>query len=731
MKLEVSSYSQLSTAEKNKIDKHIFDELEQVISIGDFLVENSYGRIRKIVDIYYQEDMVWANSNPNDRTKVPKTFLYVKYQEVINWEGDLKDPRSEKADDFLKGYHTGIWTGSLEDLKAKAEELITKKENDEEDEEEEQSQGLATLDSEGFKSKKHSLITAKNELNSIANTASYLMEQKVRALWAMVDKMKKEVKKLSTIIWTLELYMGLKEDIRLIQEGTPASDDEPIKLLQERLYMDEEVGDPTNGGLDFKNIDTFLEWLLETSDYFKHPNYELLVPHQKCVRIMRVRRESKNYSENPWVNHIMNLGNFETFILIRNGTNLYYITTDMRFSDKLFPGQSELMDVYERLKESRSEETATEEVGDIIEMYKRNLVIMQGLVDRTEVFGDLYGKVNFLNGTSINKGDVELIYDCDKSNQISDGDTLFSDWLTESNKATTKGSRVLVLPGGGGGYGSGYRPSSRFYKMYTSWTLSFDRDKADYPSYPEAGIYQLLEEPEEGEYHSKGQLYFMYIPEARYGEQRRNKVSFGVFPQDRGGDSIMVNYDLLRNDQLDWLWKMMHDRRLRKNYATNMKFLINLYNYKKHEIKEERPFVELLISASGKSEKEIDDAIHWWKTKNKYKRSLKEDDKKAYGMILAKLTGKTVKLTKTPIEKLELSDTQMEAMENAPLTEKYDYYLESYHWTSVTTERTFTNVTTNSLKKRGLLEYIGGSRMSRLGLTEKAKKLGFKEKKLA
>ena len=445
MKLHISEYSQLSVADQTKITKQLFSEHDQVVSIGDYLVSDSYLRIERVLDMKFVEEMVWAKPNDTaDREKVPEQILYIYYQRMKTWEGEFEDTQKRKASDCF-GSSLGIWKGTLEELKNQAELLIKTPDPDEE-EEEEQSEGLATLDSGGFIAKKKSIILKKNEMVSVSNTARGLMEEKVSQLRAKVSLMQKEVEKLSEIIWTLELYLGLKEDICLIKKGKPASNKEPIKLLQERLYMDEEVGDPTNGGVDFRNIDKFIEWLLSYSDYFGHPNFELLVPHQKCVRILRVRREAKRYSDNPWINASLNKANFETFILIRNGDSLYYIATDMQFSDKLFPAQDDLMDVYNRIKDSQGVQSASEKVEDVVGMYKRNLIIMQGLIDRTEVFGDLYGKVNFLNGTSINSGEVELIYDCDKSNQISDGDLLFSDWLSKSNKEITKGSRILYIP---------------------------------------------------------------------------------------------------------------------------------------------------------------------------------------------------------------------------------------------------------------------------------------------
>ena len=65
------------------------------------------------------------------------------------------------------------------------------------------------------------------------------------------------------------MYAGINEEIKQIQSGACAPDDAPIQLNQNMMYMDEEVGDPTHGGIAYENIDMFYDWLLGKNKHLK------------------------------------------------------------------------------------------------------------------------------------------------------------------------------------------------------------------------------------------------------------------------------------------------------------------------------------------------------------------------------------------------------------------------------------------------------------------------------
>lgn len=638
MSKELTSYNQLSAEDRTTVDKILFDEYEVIAKVGDYFMRNE--RILMIKDI----ELVDVTEYDRDLGKQVPTGE--KEVEITAFSIDEETGKSLYRYGSYKGRELREikpWKGTLEELREQSLALFNSL-DDEEEEEEIESQGLSTLDGKQFIKTKTDLILQANQLANKMQYMQMIMQEKRWALQEITNKMMKEVKKLTRIIWTIELYMGLKENILLVQEGIPAPEEEPIHLLQERLYMDEEVGDPTNDGLDFTNIEDFDKWMLEWSDYYGHENYHLLLPFPKCVRIMRVRREGKDYSDNPWVNSAMNEGNFETYIIIRNGTTIYSIITDMKFGHKLFPGETDLMDLYKRLKSDlegqtkssreRNEKKNEEKMEEEIQRYKRNLIIMQGLVDRTEVFGeDLYGKINFLDGSAIEAGKVKLFYDCDKSHLIRDGQFSFNEWLKDVNSRIGDGSRVLFNLSGRR-YSGYYTASERFYRMYTSWTLTRSREDYIYPKYPDTDkVVQVRIDKE----YEKGQMFFTYLPDEevydednREWRKRKFKVAFALFP---GADDLL-NFDEITHREIQWLKDMMHNRETRKNYMKNIKFLIKVIRAKEEEMAIEDPFCKLVQSQTGCSEEEALDLLHWWKTKNKLKRALTEDDAKALRMII-------------------------------------------------------------------------------------------------
>ncbi len=434
-----------------------------------------------------------------------------------------------------------------------------------------------------------------------------------RDIDSIISAQNKIIRRLNAIVFTLKLYAGINETVKQIQSGQHADDSEPIYLNQLRRYMDEEVGDPSNGGLSFDNIDAFDNWLLKKNAFLKCMNYELLLPQKKSVRIMRVRRTpSEKYTKDIW-NNQWEIGlELRTYILIRNGENIYTIDSAMSFQDRLFPNEKELTSIMNETDEDKKFEA--------LEKYKNGMILMQGLIDRTTIFGELYGKVSFLKLESQESGKVVFQYEIDDNNLITDGTKTFLDFLNTDE--IKKGDRILI-----NNPDIGYQGERLFRSYHRSSYL---------PNSPETGIYKL---EWSNEYHT---LYFKYLPsDNTYSwtegyTPRKNKISFKIKPSDRN----IVNIDRVSHRDLDWIESMFYDRRDRKQYLRVHGLLQALKTYKKIELEEERSFMLLIVQTVKCTELEALDAIHWWKTKNMHKRALSVDDKKAFRMIVKYLKNK-------------------------------------------------------------------------------------------
>lgn len=582
------------------------------------------------------EDIV----NSNNKLALTSQEVEFRNGEIINIEiGDLlissnevKQVTSiEKENDFvrfltkgarydnstgisdIRSYYTVLKGYKLEDLEEISDSIMAgtfNPENFKEKESTDQQAGLLVMNVDLFKD---AMVKAR-QTEIMVSAIKRLVERKTDAIRSqmngVINHYQKIVKRLNSVIFTLELYAGIRENIKQIQSGIPASDDEPIYLNQLMKFMDEEVGDPSNGGLSYKDLDDFDNWLLAKNSHTNHFNYEFLLPQKKSVRIMRVRRNSSDkYSKDSFNNYWAIKQEMMTYIIIRNGENFYTINSQMQFDEKLFPNEKELTAIYQNNDE--------EKIFDALEKYKNGMVLMQGLIDRTEVFGSVFGKISFLTTKSSDEGSVVFQYEVDEDKMITDGSKSFLDFLDTTNVGA--GDRILIY--------QAERDKYYFYNRYYS---------SDYniPPSPEDGIYKL---DFDKDYNC---LYMRYNPKdtvySKRGyksNERKIRISYRIPPNLWN----IVNIDSVSHRDIDWLTNMLYDRRDRRKYLRAVGMLLSLKKFKTLELEQERPFVLMLVSFTNKAEAEILDAVHWWKTKNKHKRPLTQDDAKAFRMIIKEL----------------------------------------------------------------------------------------------
>ena len=561
----------------------------------------------QIIDIHVG-DLLISSYDVKEVTSIEKEGDYVRFKT----KGNRYNNDSVGVSD-IKSYYSVLKGYKLEDLENIADSVMAgtfNPENFKEKEDKDQQAGLLVMNVDLFKNAMEKARQSEIMVSAIRK----LVERKTDAIKSqmngIINHYQKIVKRLNGVIFTLELYAGIKENIKQIQSGTPANDNEPIHLNQLMKFMDEEVGDPSNGGLSYKNLEDFDNWLLAKNSYTNQFNYEFLLPQKKSVRIMRVRRSmSEKYSRDKWNNIWEIQQEMMTYIIIRNGENFYTISSQMQFSEKLFPNEKELTAIYQKNNE--------EEIFDALEKYKNGMILMQGLIDRTEVFGNLFGKVSFLTTKSSDEGSVVFQYEMDEDKMITDGTKTFIDFLDTTN--VQAGDRILIYGASGDKYD--------FYNKYYA-------NEYNLPPSPDDGIYKL---DFDKDYNC---LYLRYNPKdtiySKSGyksSERKNRISYKI----NANQSNIVNIDCVSHRDIEWLTNMMYDRRDRKKYLRAVGMLLTLKKFKMAELEEERPFVLMLVSHTKKSEEEVLDAVHWWKTKNKHKRPLTQDDAKAFRMIVKEL----------------------------------------------------------------------------------------------
>ena len=325
---------------------------------------------------------------------------------------------------------------------------------------------------------------------------------------------------------------------------------------------------------------------------------------------MRVRRDaSRKYSCDQFNNYWSIKQEMMTYIVIRNGENFYTISSQMEFSEKLFPDEKELTAIYQKSNE--------EDIFDALEKYKNGMILMQGLIDRTQIFGNLFGKVSFLTTKSSEEGSVVFQYEVDEDKMVTDGSKTFIDFLDTTD--VQAGDRIVLY--------DAEINNERLYNKYYA-------HPSNMPPRPEDGVYKL---DYDKDYKC---LYLRYNPKdtvysqgGYVSSERKNRISYKIYSFDWN----IANIDSVSHRDIDWLTNMLYNRRDRRRYLRAVGMLLSLKKFKIAELEEERPFVLMLVAHTKKTELEVLDAVHWWKTKNKHKRPLTQDDAKAFRMIVKEL----------------------------------------------------------------------------------------------
>lgn len=474
----------------------------------------------------------------------------------------------------------------------------------------------------------------------------------------IVEAFKKKVAKIQRIIHVIELYLGVNEKIIQFQEGEKASVNEPICFRQRVMYMDEEVGDPRldkygkGEGLDFSNITAFDEWMCG--------NYKSVIPEPKCVCVFKVRRNKKKSHQeavdNPFVLSWMEDADSKTYILIRNGDNLYRIWVDLEVAERLFPHKDEILALQQEVikhegKGGFDERESKEKLETEHERYQRQFIMLQGLIDRTDILHPIKENIR-LATIDLEKTDmVRLIYD-DGPLLVHSGYEPFLDWMKRINQGIDEGSRIVIT-------GRGVHKARRFDERFVEREDRSGREITYHlPALPEAGLYTVFKKTRKDNEPGfrnpnwgkpvKELLCIRYNPgdEIRNywdiwdnGHERKNSISYNILRE----DDFILNFDAVTADDVE---RYLNSRIDRRHYVTMMPILWELLQQKKKEQEQEKDFLLMVISPFlSKYNKDMmlsaaQEEMTWWKTKNKWKRGLTKDDAKAFRMISGRLKKK-------------------------------------------------------------------------------------------
>lgn len=491
------------------------------------------------------------------------------------------------------------------------------------------------------------------------------MEVRMRAAMVALAPLKEQVKRMEEGIWTVNLYLGTSEEVTTLRTGEPAPIGTPVTLRTSVLAMDEEVaafpvedGEPDWQGMDFRDLGMFDEWVTTNPEHLAQ-----VLPEPKGIVVFTPRRTEKFYAEDPMVNTAMNANNFESYWLIRNGENLYRLKTDFAVGRTLMPITSEFTRLFQTRRynpETRQDETVditpgtrewekAEKAQDAKRRhYMRVALIVQGLIDRTDMFQPLPAAVNVMQQSTYDSGMVVVVNDTERA--ITTAREPYYDWIRRLNDELRPGMRIIgvfrgaewdrydIEPSQWSRASGNTRISPNKAERPPKNTLLLIEGRKDFDQGKGLVVrYQRTEEVYDPNLWVETRPGWGYKGGYRVPEQRASAV---ILPTDRS----IIPFDLVTEAEMQ---EYLTARTERHAYADSFPLLQAAINAKRAEREAEAPFRDLLIRVLADDNQQtpeevaphLDQLVHAFKVGNLWHRPLvslsQEDEAKALRLIRA------------------------------------------------------------------------------------------------
>lgn len=479
---KLKKYKPLSPAALLDLKKALEESNGEEVAVGNIYIRNNYSGDTKICKITEINEGV-SHLEEND-----KPIAVIVFDIADDWEGKDWHYGGEENADIFFNEDTYLIKGTISEWMEKAALMLDKKDY------------TALIDTTGeiketalvSPNSKPQLLALKGEMELKRNQVGLLrsfvemeiarrnqaLKEVEEKLGEILEVFRDKIKKIHRLISVIELYLGVHEKIIQISQGKKASPTSPISFRQQLLFMDEEVGEPSDGGWDWERIEDFDAWLI------KDAKFKTLCPEEKCIVVFRPRRGSKYYSEDPILQFFLDSNNHKTYFLIRNGDCVFRIWADISIGDRLFPLRKEFEKIlkeihnYEQKGKSWNKDEI-EQLENKMHGYKERAFMLQGLIDRTEIFHPIAKPVSMFDMEAAG-GLIQFIYDDELA--LPTGQLSFWEWWGTINSKIQRGSRVIHS----GQYtdDGSYADSDNYYQH---WFKRYKERKC--PKLPNEGLY--------------------------------------------------------------------------------------------------------------------------------------------------------------------------------------------------------------------------------------------------
>ncbi|MFZ3583980.1 hypothetical protein ACOI1H_17660 [Loktanella sp. DJP18] len=303
-------------------------------------------------------------------------------------------------------------------------------------------------------------ITGKTaELTSKMSLVSAYHIEKVNVTLASISEETTRAQGLLQNVQTMRLFLGEDMEVTQILGGAGAIASEPLRFMQRMLFLDEEI--IINGLMEgFSDDQMSLETL--TQVFSDDPSLVTrMLPYPRCAAIVRVRRNPRDFDTTSmsiaklFETIAINEADQRVHIIVRDGARLSIVTADKTTSgaERFFPSSAEINALFQTRSYfgQESQEIAPDQVeysdaraehDKRALFYKRFLILMWGMHERTDVFGDFMPKgANWLAATT-HTDHFRFIHD--EEQVLTDGRPSITDFITNLNSKIVNGSRIVA-----------------------------------------------------------------------------------------------------------------------------------------------------------------------------------------------------------------------------------------------------------------------------------------------
>lgn len=472
------------------------------------------------------------------------------------------------------------------------------------------------------------------------------LEAKKYELYKAAEQLRGELARRQEQVWLIELFLGSKEEVFCLRVGEPAPVGTKITVHQSTLCMDEEIAvldmdeSPDQiGQFDAMTIERFDKALIERPALLK-----TVLPEPKGIRALRIRRNTKHREAKDLAGSARNAelaqADLCTYLLIRNGENLYRLWIDVVLWPRLIPRVEEING------ECRNRSAARDE-ANTRKHYAAGMVAINGILQRSTLLHPLpKADLSVFDSADV-AAHFDVAHDDEGKNLLGDGRAFehvtwngYAKWLRERIEP---GMRVLWVPGDQYGGKDDALWDRTGIRTVQSWPQAADAFGWRARAKRDPLEFYIVEEIAERDRVRYGPDFtFKYLPKDTIyrgnrdfdGGERKRRVAFRSYRE-----------ELLPIDLVSWrvLDHLLRDRGQREHYEHMFRRVLAYRAFAKAETERERPFVDLVLGkvlgTEGLSD-ELERArcerlIRWWKLKTKENRSLGSDEAKALRMIEA------------------------------------------------------------------------------------------------